>query len=137
LAALHGEKGRPTIFLSGDSAAVAEARELLGDIETVSTMEALGNHAALCLTNGESCRRIRAGAARAVERIGEFKPFVVELPVEISIQYMFPEIADHHCFVPGVKRVDDVTVAYQADTYAEAFRGSYMCASLVLARYDR
>jgi len=135
--ALLGESGTPVIFLSGDSAATAEAREFFGDIVTVTTMEAHGNRAAICLSNPKSCKAIRAGAAEAVRRSAGRKPFRIAGPVEFRIRYRFAEIADRHCLIPGVRRVDATTVACEADTYPLAFRLGYLGASLVLAAYDR
>ena len=135
--ALAGEHGIPVIFLSGDSAAVKEARDFFGSIETVTTMEAYGNRSAICLTNKKSCRLIRDGTKKAVERITEFKPFKVSPPVEFKIQFKFAEIADKHCLIPNFKRVDATTISYSADNYIDAFRVGYMCLGLVLAQYDR
>jgi len=135
--ALLGEWDTPVIFLSGDSAAVAEAHDFFGDIVTVTTMQALGNRAAVCLSNAKSCEEIRKGAGAAVCARGKCRPLKISGPIEFRIEYRFAEIADRHCLIPGVRRVNATTIAYDADTYPAAFQGGYLGASLVLAHYDR
>ena len=71
--------GIPLIFISGDRAAVQEAQAFVPNIEAVITQEPLFSHAAgifdkvqvLSLSPQKSRDLIRAGARRAIERIGE------------------------------------------------------------------
>jgi D-amino peptidase len=71
--------GIPLIFISGDRAAVREAQAFVPNIEAVVTKEPLFDHVAtvfdkvpvLSLSPQKSREVIRAGAQRAVERIGE------------------------------------------------------------------
>jgi D-amino peptidase len=58
----------PTIFLSGDDKAVAEAKAFLPGIETVTTKIGGGIEWALHLSPVESRRRIREGVRHAVKR---------------------------------------------------------------------
>jgi D-amino peptidase len=59
--------GVPTVFLSGDDKAVAEARALVPALVGVATKEGLGLESALSLAPGRARRLIREGAARAAE----------------------------------------------------------------------
>lgn len=78
-AATAGALEIPLIFISGDRAAVREARAFAPDIEAIITKEPLFSHVAgifdkvpvLSLSPQKSRDLIRAGARRAVERIAE------------------------------------------------------------------
>jgi D-amino peptidase len=71
--------GVPFVFISGDRAAVREAQAFVPDVEAVITKEPLFSHAAgvfdpapvLSLAPAKSRALIRAGARRAIERLGE------------------------------------------------------------------
>jgi D-aminopeptidase len=71
--------GVPFIFISGDRAAVQEARAFVPELEAVITKEPLFTHVAgvfdkvpvLTLSPQKSRDLIRAGARRALERIAE------------------------------------------------------------------
>lgn len=71
--------GVPFIFISGDRAAVAEAQAFVPNLEAVITKEPLFTHVAdvfdkvpvLTLSPQKSRDLIRAGARRAIERMGE------------------------------------------------------------------
>ncbi|CAG7652219.1 M55 family metallopeptidase [Paenibacillus allorhizosphaerae] len=71
-----GYQGVPTIFLSGDDKAAAEARMFVPEIETVATKLGTGLESAVHLDKEEACRRIREGAAAAVRRRNEIPPFI-------------------------------------------------------------
>lgn len=70
-----GYQGVPTIFLSGDDKAAAEAAMFVPEIETVATKRGTGLESAVHLDSAEACRRIREGAAVAVKRRGDIPPF--------------------------------------------------------------
>jgi D-amino peptidase len=63
----------PTIFLSGDDKAVAEAEVFLPGIETVTTKIGGGIERVLHLSAAESQRLIREGVRRAVKRRGKIR----------------------------------------------------------------
>ena len=72
--------GIPTIFVSGDRAAIEETRLYVPNVETVITKEPLFTHTAhvsdavplLSLSPEKARQQIRAGARRALERLSEF-----------------------------------------------------------------
>lgn len=80
--AMAGIYGVPFIFISGDRAAVQEARAFVPELEAVITKEPLFTHVAgvfdkvpvLSLSPRKSRDLIRAGARRAIERMREIPP---------------------------------------------------------------
>jgi D-amino peptidase len=89
-AALAGELGIPTVFLSGDDKAVAEARAAVPDLVTVVTKEGLGLEAAAHLTHAEACRRLARGAAEAARaaRAGAIAPYRVPPPYALRVELL-------------------------------------------------
>ena len=83
-AAVAGDFAVPTVMLTGDSAGVAEAEELLPGIATVSTKHALGETAAVCLPLSECVRKIRQTAAAVVEQPPDVKPYCLGDRVELK-----------------------------------------------------
>jgi D-amino peptidase len=74
-AAVCGAHGIPVALVTGDRAACARARELLGDIETVAVEHAITRYAARCLAPSVARERIRDAARRAVGRAKDLRPF--------------------------------------------------------------
>jgi len=86
LAAIAGAMGVPTVFLSGDDKACAEAAALNPQMVTVATKQGLGIELALHLSATRAREAIRAGAARAVQLIPTIKPITIEPPYELEIR---------------------------------------------------
>ena len=87
VAAIGGYFHIPVIFLSGDQAACDELLALQPKAETVAVKRLAGKGSSFSLSHEEAKARIRAGARRAVERIHEFSPWIVEGPVELKFEY--------------------------------------------------
>jgi D-amino peptidase len=82
----------PVILLTGDQAACDEIRTIQPNAETVAVKRLVGKGSALSLSHAEALALIRAAATRAVKRIREFKPWVIEGPVEMVFEF-YPETA--------------------------------------------
>ena len=122
-AAVCGHFGAPVIMISGDQSACAEARELLGDLETVIVKHAHGRMSAECLPPEVSQGLIQSGAARAVERIKDGSAphaLVLPVPVTLSVDFVQSEMADRAMILPGARRIDR-RVEYTARDMVEAY----------------
>ena len=86
LAAIAGAMGVPTVFLSGDDKACAEATALNPQIVTVAVKQGLGIELALHLSATRARAAIRAGAARAVRLIPTIRPITIGPPYELEIR---------------------------------------------------
>jgi D-amino peptidase len=82
---IGGEMGVPLALASGDDALVAETREMLGPLETVTVKTAFSRSAAATLSPVTVHRLLREGAARAVRRVkaGEIGPLAMERPYRV------------------------------------------------------
>jgi D-amino peptidase len=112
-AAVAGHFNVPVLMISGDQTACAQAVELLGSLETVVVKKASGFYSAECLPLKISLKMIREASKKAVLRLKEGtapKPFIVEKPVNIAIEFRQPESADRAVRLPGTKRLDGLRI---------------------------
>lgn len=87
VAAIAGHFRIPVIMLAGDQAACDEFLELQPRGETVAVKKMVGKASALSLSHAEACAAIRAAARRAVQRIREFSPWIIQGPVEMRFEF--------------------------------------------------
>lgn len=92
-AATAGSFGVPIGMVAGDAAVCREAKELLGQVETVAVKKGLDHHLALCLPPKTAQARIRDAAKRAVEKAGQLKPYTLDSPTEVTIRLSSPALA--------------------------------------------
>lgn len=126
-AGMAAAAGVPTILVTGDDKVCAEARALLGDVETVCVKQGLGRHHAMCLSPQEAAARIEKAAKRAVERLAAggagFRLPVCEGHVTVSITYKHTEDADNAASSVHARRVDGYTVEEDYRTFADWYGG--------------
>lgn len=99
---LAGLEGVPTIFLAGDDKAAHEAEMFVPEIETSVVKWGEGVEAARHRDPDAACEVVRAGAARAVDRLDEIPPLDrFDPPYTVEIRFYDPET--------GRERVDGRT----------------------------
>jgi D-amino peptidase len=109
-ALVAGRQGVPTVFLSGDDKACHEAEMFVPEIETVAVKQGTGEESARHLSQSEAVKRVREGAARAAERVGEIPPLTgIDPPYELEMRYYDP-VDDDRVADLGGERVDERTV---------------------------
>jgi len=124
-AAVSGHFGRPVILISGDQTACAEAKALLGSLETVAVKQATGRSAAECLPPQVAQQAIQAAASRAVQRLraGDApQPLRLEPPLTVSLEFKSCNMADGAMVLPGARRVDGRRIEFVADDAPAAYR---------------
>ena len=125
-AALCGTWGCPVLMVTGDEAACAEARELLGEgLTTVPVKRGFGAHSARMVTPARARELIEDGAKRALADLGAVAPWDPGRPCEIRAAYLNTTGLDKLRFRAGVERIDDRTVVSRADTWWEAWKQFY------------
>lgn len=119
-AAIAGHFGVPVVMISGDDAAVAEVRKLVGDIEAAEVKKSLGFHAAMTMTPQAAyeliAQKVRAGLARRTS----IKPYVVSTPVTVEVSFKHYLPAEVLAYLPGVERVDAHSIRFRARDMLEA-----------------
>lgn len=121
-AALAGWFGVPVILLTGDQAAAEDLKAIVPNAELAVVKESFGYYACMSMSAEAAQQMIEKAAARAWGRLGEIKPYKIEGPVTIEVEYttrstLFPLAA----LPPGVERVDARTLRYRGKDFLEAW----------------
>lgn len=115
-AALAGAHGVPVGLVTGDDKACAEARQLLGNVETAPVKQAIGRHAARMLSPTRARELLQERARKAVERAGGLTPYTVPPPVTVRIRYNSTDLVDRIYFDGSAcKKIDSRTVEYRGE----------------------
>jgi len=123
--ALAGHFGVPVIMASGDQTACGQIVEQLGDMEIAIVKQATGRYAAECLTPEVSQELLFTTAARAVNRMAEGDvpdPFVLDMPVRVTVEFFTSDMADRATRIPFTQR-DGTRVSFTAQEMALAYNG--------------
>jgi D-amino peptidase len=110
-----GSFGVPVLLVTGDRAACVEARDFFGEIETAAVKEGIGRQHARCLHPQRAREEIAAAARRALELVGKARPYRVEPPLTIRLEYYRSDMADAVARRPGTRRIDARTVERVVD----------------------
>lgn len=96
----------PVIMVSGDEAAINEATQFFGDIETAAVKKGISRNIARLLPDDEAVERIRQAAKAAVEKSEKKQAFKPILPMEVKIEYTRADYCDHTSNNPNLERLD-------------------------------
>jgi D-amino peptidase len=121
--ALAGWFNTPVIFLSGDQAAADQLKKIDSDAETAVVKEGIDNYACISLSAEAARRLIRERAAAAMGKIGKIRPYRVNGPVTIEMEYtsrhaLTPDAA----LKPGAEVVNARTVRFHGKDFLEAWQ---------------
>lgn len=111
-AAIAGQFDVPVVMISGDDVIIEEAKSLLGDVEGAITKWAVSFHSARTLTPEAAYDVIGETVKRALGRLSDFKPYKVDMPVELDIQfknYRPPQLLE---YLSIVERIDSHTIRF-------------------------
>ena len=118
-AAIAGVFGVPVVMMSGDDAAIAEVRNVIGPIEGAETKKNLGFHSASTITPEASCELIGQKVKAALARLREFKPYVLprQVTVEVSFKSYLP--AEVLAYLHSVQRIDSHSIRFRGQDMLE------------------
>ncbi len=119
-AAVAGHHGVPMVMTSGDDVAIADARATLGNIEAAETKKALGFHSASSLPPETARSRIAESLKRALERLGDFRPYKLPGPITVEVGFQSYRPPELLAYLAGMQRVDARTIRYQVRNMPEA-----------------
>ena len=121
--AMAGWFDTPVIMLSGDRAAAEELRAMVPEAEVAIVKEGLGRYTCLSLSAPAARELIRERATAAMRKIGQIRPYKVQGPVTIQIEYTTRNsLPIDAAFAPGAEVVDDRTIRYRARDFLEAWK---------------
>lgn len=120
LGAIAGSFGVPTVFLSGDDKACAEAESLIPQIVTVPTKQGLGVELALHLSATRARQTIQTGAARAIQLLPTIQPVTIEPPYELEIRVQEGCSIENY-LASGMEPIDERTVVRKSEELLPLF----------------
>ena len=118
-AAIAGDFGVPVVMISGDDAVVDEARRVIGDMEGAVVKWALGFHSARTLMPDASYALIAEKVRAALGDLDRFRPYVLEVPIELDISFKSYMPAELMAYLPNVDRVDSHTIRFVGQDMTE------------------
>ena len=119
--ALAGEMGVPLIFVSGDAACLHEARSLAPKVAVTAVKEAVTDLSGLCLPTAATAGLIRAAAQKAVQDIASFRPYTLNYPVTVEVEYYDENKAKEKLSLAGVEAVSPNRVSARDDSLRQAW----------------
>ena len=122
-AALCGTWGCPVVLVTGDRAACAEGKALLGDrLTTVEVKQGLGARSARLLPPARARELVEDGARRALADVSAVAPYDPGRPCEIRVEYKHTTALEKFRFRPGVEIVEPRTLISRADDWWTAWK---------------
>ncbi len=100
-----GALGVPIGLVTSCETGKRQAQELLPWIEGVAVKRGITRGAAELLPMKRAQQLIREGATRAVERMADLKPYRIESPVTVEMEWSGPQMAVACALLPGVEQI--------------------------------
>lgn len=114
--------GVPVVLVSGDDKLCAEAKDFIGNVETVQVKEGIDRYVAKCLTPSKTSKLIKEAAIKALKNINNYKPITMKGPFKMEIDFMNTSMAASAALLPGAIREGSRTVSYKTDDYINAYK---------------
>ncbi len=111
-AAIAGHFGVPVIMVSGDDAAVEQIRSVVGDVEGAVVKWHYSFHSAKTMTPAASYTLIGETMKKALRRLDDFEPFVLETPVTLDVRFKNYRPSQILAYLPIVERTDSHSIRY-------------------------
>jgi D-amino peptidase len=121
--ALAGWFNTPVIFLSGDKAAAEQLRQIDPDAEIAVVKEGIDNYSCISLSAEAARRLIRTHAVTAMAKIGSVRPYRLDGPVTIEIEYTSRHALSSDAGIkPGAETIDSRTIRFSGKDFLEAWQ---------------
>ena len=115
--------GVPVTLVTGDSAAVHEAKEMLNPCQTVSVKEGVGKYGAWCKSPAKTSNHIRNAAEAAVHCVAGISCYpMLEAPYTWTVTFGSSTMADLATLVPQVTRISGRVVEFKDYAYNDCYR---------------
>ena len=124
-AALAGVFNTPVIFLSGDQAAADDLHVVVPNAELAVVKEGFANYSCQTLSAQAAQNLIHERARSAIQKAAEIKPYKIEGPVTIQIEYTTRNALGPDAHLrPGAEIIDARTIRYSGKDFLEAWTRS-------------
>lgn len=123
----------PIIMVSGDDAYAEHAQSVFGDIEIATVKSACSFTSTRTLLPADACELIKHKVKAALNRIEDFKPYHLELPVTVEVNCVKRKSAELLAYLPMFERVSATAVSFKAKDMLEVSKVlSFLLSSGVL-----
>ncbi|MEP7118353.1 MAG: M55 family metallopeptidase [Acidobacteriota bacterium] len=119
-AAIAGHFNVPVVMVSGDDAAIAEIRKVIGNIEGAETKRSLGFHSALTLTPQAALAEITAKVKAGLARRASLPPYKPQGPLVVDVTFKNYTPAELLAFLPMFERTGAHSIRFRAKDMPEA-----------------
>lgn len=119
-AAIAGHFNVPVVMMSGDDAAIAEVRSVIGNLEAAETKKSLGFHSALTLTPQASADLIGSRVKAALGRRAEFKAYRPAGPLTVDVSFKNYRPVEVLGYLPMFERTGSHSIRFRAKDMVEA-----------------
>lgn len=130
-ALVAGHFGVPIVLVTGDDKVCKEAKDFLGNLETVQVKVGIDRFVAKCLPPIKTSKMITESARKALENLSNFKPIKVDGPIKIEIEFMTTAMAASLTMLPNVTREGPREISFTSGNMVEA--NKLIMASIYLA----
>ena len=128
-ALLAGEHGVPIVLCSGDDALAGEVAHWLPKAQRVVVKSAVGNRAAISVSPAKAAQMIAAGAQMALADLTQATPLTMAAPICCRVETKTLVQADMFAMLPRSRRLDPLTVEFDALTAGEVLGVLYLWAA--------
>ncbi len=130
-AAMAGLYGAPVALVTGDAATAEESKALLPWAQTVAVKRGIGAYAAQCLHPSVCRQKIYDAALAALRGLPGMKIWKPEEPTVLEMELTTASTADRLERIPGLLRVDGMTMRTEPVALRTAFDTFLTAADLV------
>jgi D-amino peptidase len=121
--ALAGWFNTPVIFLSGDKSAAEQLHQIVPDAEIAVVKEGIDNYSCVSLSADAARRLIRTRAVAAMAKIGNVRPYRLDGPVTIEIEYTSRHALTSAAGIkPGAETIDSRTIRFSGKDFLEVWQ---------------
>lgn len=123
-AGVAGQYGVPVALVTGDNEVCADASERFPGVVIAPVKQAIDRYAARSLSPRKAQSLIRDRAEQAIERVreGQIKPYLVQTPVTIDVDFKRTAPAHMAALIPGVTRTGPRSIAITGDDYVTTYQ---------------
>ncbi len=120
-AAFAGNHDVPVSLVVGDHALVEELKSEMLDTVLVETKKGLSRFAAVMKPKNVLKKEVIDGTKIALSKTfkSAVRPYKIEAPYEVEINFKSTEMADESMLIPGLKRLDGHRIIFKTNYYDE------------------
>ena len=121
-AAVAGHFNVPVIMVAGDQNVAKEVLQTFGPVETAITKKSLAFLSAMSRHPKFICQEIKEKSKRAIQRIKEFKSYVISPPMRMELTFKNTYDAEAFSYLPWIKRISGKTILVETESIVEINR---------------